>query len=69
MLEIVEKTTTKHPNILKFANIYAIALLPWVKVSQASASGKFGLVTFGGFVAVVFWSAFVHTIFLIINYA
>ena len=68
MIRVVDRLTTKHPNILRFASIYAISLLPWMKVSQASASGKFAHVTLAGFIAIVVWSAFVHTVFLVINY-
>ena len=63
----VSRQVKRFPLVFKIISIYGVALLPWLKVSEAQYQGKFSHVTVAGVFAVIGWSGFTHVLFLIIN--
>ncbi|PFX13479.1 TBC1 domain family member 10A [Stylophora pistillata] len=62
----VKPCVKKYSNTLKVISIILLTMIPWLKVSQASAQRAFTGISVGSLFAVVGWGLAVHLLFIII---
>lgn len=62
----VKPCVKKYSNTLKVISIILLTMIPWLKVSQASAQKAFTGISVGSLFAVVGWGLAMHLLFIII---
>ncbi|CAH3154187.1 unnamed protein product [Pocillopora meandrina] len=62
----VKTFVTKYSNTLKAVSIILLAMIPWLKVSQASVQKAFSMISIWSIFAVLGWGLAMHLLFIIV---